>query len=241
MSLTTTAGRRSKASRLKQCQLRVCQLVLTSINSIKLSFSSAYKSRLFFFSSDSSRKVALWLSLAQISDQTQRKLTRSSQRLRQNSSWACSFSFLPLVVYPMNPQGLIRTKSWNQRKSCVWTKQDFSSFKFISRRYLLLHWRIVGDLQSDVQIQVECRMPEEFQVEIVRAATVSVCSARALGCNASVVLFFEFHQTGPIKALPTKQRKTNLSKMWARMVLCALVEDMLLMMVLYYLAGRTMK
>ena len=91
------------------------------------------------------------------------------------------------------------------------TKQDFSSFKFITGRYLLLHWRIVGDLQSDVQIQLNAACPKNFKWK--SSETVSVCSARALGCNASVVLFFEFHQTGPIKALPTKQRKTNLSKM----------------------------
>ena len=48
---------------------------------------------------------------------------------RQKSSWVCFATSFSLAR--INPQALIHTKSWNRRKShrtCVWTKQDFSSF-----------------------------------------------------------------------------------------------------------------
>ena len=89
--------------------MSTCSTLQTLVQSVKK----------VFFLGDCSRKMAFWLSL-------ELELTTSS--LRQDSSWACFSTSVSLPC--INPQALIRTISWNQRKSrwtCIWTKQDFSS------------------------------------------------------------------------------------------------------------------
>ena len=69
--------------------------------------------------SDSSRKMACWLSDAGL------WLELTTNSLRQKSSLICLSTSFPLPC--INPQALINTVSWNHWKSCqtwVWTWQD---------------------------------------------------------------------------------------------------------------------